>query len=449
MNNKLLAGFGRADVTPCMGINLAGYYQIRLADGVLDPLQVDALALAVDEKKVLLISLDHCGLLIKDTTYLKSVITEKTGVPSDSIVISSTHTHTGPDTAVDHKGEIEQDYFKFLTAKMVDACMFALNDLKPAVMGWKVGNAPNIAFVRRFRMKDGYVRTNPGVGNPDIAHPLGDVDERVNVLRFNREGGDTIVLMNFGNHPDVVGGNKVSADWPGLARTKLETFIPGVKAMFFNGAEGDVNHVNVNAKDGDLNDLANDFDDVLRGYGHANHMANVLAGAVLQVYDKVNYIDVDRLASVEKVIDVAANKGTPEEMPLAHKYFDLHTAGKDDEIPFKGMELTTVVAEAQRMVELENHSDFFHMPIMAIAIGNVGIATMPGESFTWMGRELKKEEGWDLVLPFANANGSECYFPTEDAYIEGGYEARSCPLKQGNAEFITEECAKLLRELRK
>ena len=36
-------------------------------------------------------------------------------------------------------------------------------------------------------MKDGKVRTNPGVGNPDILHPIGDVDERVNVLRFDRE----------------------------------------------------------------------------------------------------------------------------------------------------------------------------------------------------------------------------------------------------------------------
>ena len=67
------------------------------------------------------------------------------------------------------------------------------------------------------------------------------------------------------------------------------------KAIFFNGAQGDVNHVNVNAKGGDFNDTYHDFDDVDRGYGHARHMGNVVAAAVLQVFDKVNYTDVDSL----------------------------------------------------------------------------------------------------------------------------------------------------------
>lgn len=81
-------------------------------------------------------------------------------------------------------------------------------------MGYGVGFAPNIAFIRRFRMKDGSVKTNPGVNNPDIVAPIGEVDERVNVLRFDREGADSLVLVNFGDHPDTIGGELVSADWP-------------------------------------------------------------------------------------------------------------------------------------------------------------------------------------------------------------------------------------------
>ena len=143
-------------------------------------------------------------------------------------------------------------------------------------------------------MKDGKVRTNPGVGNPDILHPIGDVDERVNVLRFDR-ADDSLVLVNFGCHPDTVGGSLISGDWPGFLRRRLEKSLDNVKCIFFNGAQGDVNHVNVNAKGGDFNDTFHDFDDVDRGYGHARHMGNVVAGAVLQVYDKVTYEDVDSL----------------------------------------------------------------------------------------------------------------------------------------------------------
>ena len=54
--NLLKAGFGRADITPPLGIGLAGYYVARKAETVLDPLTVSALALEAGEARVLLIS---------------------------------------------------------------------------------------------------------------------------------------------------------------------------------------------------------------------------------------------------------------------------------------------------------------------------------------------------------------------------------------------------------
>ena len=443
------AGFSRVDITPVMGIGIAGYYKPRFAEGVLDPLEVNALSISVEDKIVLMISIDHCGITMDVVDVYKDLIVERTGIDKNAIVICTTHTHTAPFIKKVSDDKLIQEYFEFVGKKVTDAAQFAIEDLKPARLGYKVGNAPNVAFVRRFRMKDGKVRTNPGIGNPDILAPIGDVDERVNVLRFDREGAETIVLMNFGNHPDVVGGSKISADWPGIARRRIEEAIPNTKGIFFNGAQGDVNHVNVNAKDGDLNDLQNDFDDVLRGYGHAIHIANVVVGGVLQVYDKVNYIDADAIKYIEKTISVPANKANPEELPLAHKYADLHNAGKDDEIPYSAMELTTVVAEALRMVRLENASDTFEMKMTGIKLGNIGFVTIPGEGFTYIGRELKKAEGWDLILPLILANGSEGYFPTKDAYDEGGYEARSSSFKAGVAELFVKEGLEILADLKK
>jgi hypothetical protein len=63
--NKLLAGFGRLDVTPPLGIPIVGYYKPRFAEGVLDELEVNALALAVEDKKVVLLSVDNCGFSLK------------------------------------------------------------------------------------------------------------------------------------------------------------------------------------------------------------------------------------------------------------------------------------------------------------------------------------------------------------------------------------------------
>lgn len=457
--NKLLAGFSRLDVTPPLGIPIVGYYKPRFAEGVLDELEVNALALAVEEKKVVLLSVDNCGFSESVANSYREHICEVTGLPADCVFLHATHTHTGPSTCPTYDKDLVllaeyenhpllPEYFYYLRRKLADAAVLALKDLKPAKMGWAVGNAPKVAFVRRFRMKDGKVRTNPGVGNPDILHPIGDVDERVNVLRFDREGAETIVLANFGNHPDVVGDSLISGDWPTLMRHRLEKALDNVKTIFFNGAQGDVNHVNVNAKGGDFNDTFHDFDDVDRGYGHARHMGNVVAAAVLQVYDKVNYTDVDSLATLEKTIEIPSAMPTPEEAKQAHILNDLHMSGKDEEIPFEGMELTTVVAEAARMVRLEHGPESFPMNFLGVAVGNVALFGIPGEPFTGVGRGLKEAQGWDLVLPCCLTNGCRGYFPMIDAYQEGGYEARSSSFKAGSAELIVEEGCKLLDELR-
>lgn len=457
--NKLLAGFSRLDVTPPLGIPIVGYYKPRFAEGVLDELEVNALALAVEEKKVVLLSVDNCGFSESVANSYREHICEVTGLPADCVFLHATHTHTGPSTCPTYDKDLVllaeyenhpllPEYFYYLRRKLADAAVLALKDLKPAKMGWAVGNAPKVAFVRRFRMKDGKVRTNPGVGNPDILHPIGDVDERVNVLRFDREGAETIVLANFGNHPDVVGDSLISGDWPTLMRHRLEKALDNVKTIFFNGAQGDVNHVNVNAKGGDFNDTFHDFDDVDRGYGHARHMGNVVAAAVLQVFDKVNYTDVDSLATLEKTIEIPSAMPTPEEAKQAHILNDLHMAGKDEEIPFEGMELTTVVAEAARMVRLEHGPESFPMNFLGVAVGNVALFGIPGEPFTGVGRGLKEAQGWDLVLPCCLTNGCRGYFPMIDAYQEGGYEARSSSFKAGSAELIVEEGCKLLDELR-
>ena len=446
--NTLYAGFSRVDITPMMGIGMAGYFVPRYAEGVLDPLQINALALACGEEKAVLISVDHCGIVKEVLNPMRQHICDVTGLPWESIYIHSTHTHTGPFLNYNPTEPLEIEYARSVYHKIADAARFALEDLKPAKMGYGIGDAPNIAFVRRFRMKDGSVRTNPGVDNPDILHPIGDVDERVNVLRFDQEGGQSLVLVNFGDHPDVVGGSKISADWPGFLRQTVEKVLDNTKCIFFNGAQGDVNHVNVHPRGGYLNDMFMDFDDVARGYGHARYMGRVVAAGVMQIFDKVKYEEVDSLRFLQKNIEVPANKAKPEDLPEAHRINDLHTAGRDDEIPYTGMMLTTVVAEAGRMVRLENGPDTFRMPLTGVAIGNVALIGIPGEPFTGIGRGLKEAEGWDLVLPCCLTNGDAGYFPMMDAYDEGGYEARSSSFKAGVAELIIEEGKKLMNELK-
>ena len=455
--NTLQAGFARVNVTPMTGIDIVGYFKVRVAEGVLDELEINALAVSDGERRAIMLSVDNLGFSAAAMDWFRAGIAERTGLPTEAVFIACTHTHTGPAILAENEaypGRPEDhalilEYSRWARRRAIDAAAFALEDLKDARMGFAVGSAPNVAFIRRYIMKNGEIRTNPGVNNPEVDRACGDVDERVNVLRFDRPGAQTLVLVNFGNHPDVVGGSRISADWPGFLRRRLEKSLDNVRCVFFNGAQGDVNHVNVFPRGGDLNDMFMDFDDVSRGYGHARHIGNVVAGAVLQVYDKVEYRDVDCVRCLEKALSVPSNMPSPEDMPRARRVNDLHRAGRDDEIPFKAMMLTTVVAEAERMVLLEHGPDHFEMPLTALAIGDIALIGIPGEPFTGIGRGLKASTDWTAVLPCCLTNGSEGYFPMMDAYEEGGYEARSSRFRAGVAEKIVEQGLALLREMKR
>lgn len=447
--NNLKAGFARVNITPTMGIPIRGYFKERFAEGVLDELEINALALECNCTKALLICIDACGIEQNLCSKYRKAVSDSSGVPMENIIISQTHTHTGPFIEDDSENPLIADYTAFVGKRLVDVAQFAISDLKNAKMGYGKGVAPNVAFVRRYVMKDGSVKTNPGVNNPDIVRPIGDTDDSVNVLRFDREGADTIVYVNFSNHPDVVGGSMISADWPGLLRKTVEKVLDNTKCIFFNGAQGDVNHVNVHPPGGYLNGMFMDFDDVSRGYEHAQYIARVVTGGVLQAYDKVNYVDIDTIKACQKIINVPSNRPAPEDLPEAHRINDLHNAGRDDEIPYEGMMLTTVVAEAARMVRLENGPDAFDMRLSALGIGPVAIIGIPGEPFTGIGVGLKSTDAFDMVIPCCASNGYEGYFPMQDSYDEGGYEARSSRFKAGVAEYIIKEGKEILKNLGK
>ncbi len=447
--NNIKAGFSRVNVTPMLGIPVAGYFIPRYAEGILDELEVNTIALECAGTKALMLSIDHEGLKQNIINDYRENISKATGLPVEAIFISATHTHTGPQTSFDIDDELVKEYIGFLRRKTVDASILAIADLKEAKMGFGMGQAPEVAFVRRFRMRDGSIRTNPGVNNPDIVEPIGNVDESVNVIRFDREGGETIVLVNFADHPDVVGGSKISADWPGFVRQTVEKSIDNTKCIFFNGAQGDVNHVNVHPKGGYLNDLFMDFDDVARGYNHSKYIGRVVCGGVLQAYDKVKYVDVDSIKCINRIIEVPSAMPDKKDLPEAYRIKELHEAGRDSELPYTGMMVTTVVAEALRMVRLENGPETFKMCLSGIAIGPVAFVGIPGEPFTGIGLGLKAAKEFEFILPTCLTNGSEGYFPMKEAYDEGGYEARSSNFKSGVAEYIISEGTELIKDLKR
>jgi len=425
-------GFARVDITPRLGVPMAGYTFLRKASSIRDSLELNALAVSDGQKTAVLLSADLLDLQDNDLALeMRKRIAAAAGMPVEAVYFHCTHTHLSPAFGkADPNGETSFDgdpaYCEDLIEKACAAAKAAVADLASATMAVGRAEAKRISFIRRFRMKDGGFRTNPGVNNPDILDPIGQVDETVQVIRFRREGRDEVLAVNFGTHPDTVGGDAISADWPGFARRSVEKALDGVKCLFFNGALGDVNHVCVDPKPGECEGLKRDFDDVDRGYEHARHMGRVIAGAVMSVYGKCAPVEAGEVSFSVKNVSIPSNRPKPEELPMAHKYSELHAAGKDDQIPFKGMELTTVVAEAGRMLRLENGPDVFSMPLSSVSIGDaVRFVGIPGEPFTEIGRRIKDESPAATTFVSCITNGYYGYFPTANAYQEGGYESRA------------------------
>ncbi len=172
---------------------------------------MSALAVSDGETKALIMAADLLYLKNEESKKCREYIAAFCDIPEDAIFLTCSHTHTGPVVGVaTATGETSTpEYEAFMYNQMRDAAYLALNDLKETEFSVGTGEAKNQAFIRRFRMKDGSVRTNPGVGNPDILEALGAPTDTVKLIKMERKEADDIYLVKFGNHPDAVGGEYI------------------------------------------------------------------------------------------------------------------------------------------------------------------------------------------------------------------------------------------------
>ena len=447
--NKIKSGFSRLCITPPLETPISGYYEARYTKGILDDLYVSAVAFDDGNKKAVVLAVDTIMFSQIQCDGYRKIIADFCDIPMESIFINCSHTHTGPMIGEDFASDLCGNplYDEFIGIQMRDAAKLAIEDICESKFYVAQGEAKNISFIRRFRMEDGSVQTNPGVGNPNIDHALGKPNETVKLLKIERKDADDIFIVNFGVHPDTIGGEYISADYPGFVCSTIEDAVEDTKCMFLLAPQGDVNHINPNPKKGDSNGLHDTFDGCPRGYEHAKHMGRVIAGAVLQICGKATEIEADDIKYSVKTVVCPSNQEN-DKLDEARKIVEIHESGRDDELPYKAMELTTVVAEATRIVELENGPDSYSFTLSAIKIGDMVFAGIPGEPFTEIANRIYTESPFDTTILCCLTNGGDSYFPTSSAYEEGGYEARTSRLKKGADDIIVNGTTQLLNEIK-
>ena len=352
------AGFARIEATPPLGIPLVGYFSHRVSDGVLDPLYIDCVAVSDGTNNALIYCVDDLHLTNPFMEKAFPAITAATGIPRDRIYVHATHIHTGPADwkrggFSEEENRLVMSFADTRVKKMAEVAKTALADMAPAKIGIARTVCRNISFIRRYRMKDGSVRTNPGITNPDVKEPLGTPDETLQLVRFRRTGAPDIAIVNFGVHPDTVGGTKYSADWPGVLRNTFEAAVgDGVKCLFLNGAQGDVNH-------------HYRFPPPGRAALNAERKARPRAIA----------LHMGRLPTADEV-----------------KWVEMFDAGRKNEIPLGHMEIMTLTSPGSRVRRLKNGPDHFDILVSSLAIGDsLAFAGVPCEPFVDIGRAVKRQ----------------------------------------------------------
>lgn len=447
------AGFARVDITPPLGIQMIGYYHKvydRRADGIIDPLHAECVAVSDGTSAALIFRVDHLHLQNPFLAKAIPAIVAATGVPRDRIYVHSTHTHTGPAVCPNRNGYTEEDnqliavYAGLLTTRLADVGRMALADLAPAKIGVAKTECRGISFIRRYRMKDGTVKTNPRP-NQEVAGPLGTPDETLQVVRFKRTGAPDVAIVNFGTHPDTISGRKISADWPGVVCRTFENGIGGgVKCMFLNAAQGDVNHLCRTPTPGRACLNAYRKKGTPTANAIAVYMGRAVAGVAMSVWDVCEEIPAGRVQGLARKFSMPANLPSADEI----KWVALFDAGRQDEIPLGWMEIMTLTAPHSRVRTMKNGPDHFDLCVSSITIGNsLAFAGLPCEPFVDIGRDIKAQSPFKTTIVTCLTNGSEGYIPSTKAHHEGGYEGYSSRYAAPTGDRLVAAQVRQLKEL--
>ena len=408
------AGFARLDVTPPLGADLSGYFYIRHAKGILDTLDLNAVAVSNGTDTVILMAIDFIGIRMNYMDQIKAIITERTGVPASNVLIAALHQHTSCCLSDSRESNLKDKAFiDVLLRKFGDAAQLAIDDLKDATVNVAAEEtAEPIAFVRRYFTADGGVATNPS-SKLVLTGRCDEADNTMRLVRFRREGDKDIAIVNFSTHPDVIGGDLISADWPGFTRRFVEADLPGVSCLFFTGCQGDSNHYDFfKPKDQRLKGA--------NGYEHSRYMGRTVADAVVKAWNNTKEVAGDAISGQFTVVYNRTNTVDIEKYDEYKAWYEDYEAGKLEPKPH-----ITELAYASRIISLRTSPIFRPVPITVIGIGDVVFTGFGGEAFTAYGQSVRDMVPGKFVVCAVCANGYEGYLPTEKAFAQGGYESKS------------------------
>lgn len=224
----LWVGASETEVNPPAGSFIAGHTLNRKFTGLHDSLFAKAVVISDRKNAVAILTVDCIGMLYTHLELIRSLVAARIGDPSfpvSHLVLSSTHSHAGPDVVGlwgpdrMHSG-VDPKYIEMLVERCALQVIKAKANLQPVTARYSVSTFGN-----------------DWVHN--ISQPA-ELDRSLTVLHFVDSDGRTVAtLTNFACHPTIVDGvhDKVSADYPAGFYRKMRGVLGGVH-LFLQGSIG-------------------------------------------------------------------------------------------------------------------------------------------------------------------------------------------------------------------
>jgi hypothetical protein len=425
--HRTKAGFAERDITPSIGMEQPGGYGKSYHRSFHDPCKVRASVFADGTARVALVGLDALVVPRSVVTAARAQIRQKCGIEERFVLIGASHSHSsGPvgmvmpgeydhaspfvqKLAYEHSSMADAGYLLRVQTEIVNAVCAADAARVEADCGFGSGTESQVAYNRRFRMKNGLTYTHPGQGNPDIVETAGPIDPEVGVIgAWNKNGKLLGCVVNYACHATTSPGG-ISANWIYYLEKMIRgAFGQDTVVVFVQGFCGDITQVN------NLSPYAPPTGDqyarLVGGRVAAEAVKVLLAatpGAAAPVQAGVTVLRIPRRPPsperVRRSLEIA--KQDPKEAGLTEWLFA------------KEIVMLDALMAKEKNVECE---------VQALQVGPTVFVAAPGEMFCQFGLDIKKGSRFRFTYPVELANGIVGYIPTEEALGKngGGYETR-------------------------
>lgn len=446
----LKAGSATANITPPLGTRIPGGFRPRYAENVDDELFAKAVVIDNGTTRIAIVTCDLIAIPEKVADAAKARIADRCDIPPAHVMINATHTHTAVAIADLLGVDEDTEYTEWVPLKIADAVELAVWRLEPARVGFASVDEERITFNRRWHMRDGTVRFNPGIEHPDLVKPTGTIDPEVAMMFVEAadDGTPISAVANFSLH--YIGtdnSNALSADYFGHFDRRMRHYLGDTCiSLLWNAASGQINNT----------DFSGQTKWTASGHQQAVKMANVLAGHFIVEMQLMEMHETLDLSGDLAILTFQRKEITAEDLKIAEQVLSVPQGTYDayETGPFSWVvgeripqALVDVYArECQRLAKLPTQMT---APVQVIRLGEAAIVALPGEVFVETGMNIKSKSDAKPTFLVSLANGYIGYICTDKALIEeGGYEtwaAKSSLPDVGTAPTMETLVASMLR----